>query len=305
MEHLEKIIVGLILFILTSVVAYLFRMRQLYAATPKLYRHAPISNAGSLCELIVFNKGNQAEESIQVALDPDLKVELLASNSSEISLDGATLKVDRLHKNSEVSAMLLVENGILDTTKLLSVSSKATKGKIFKSISDVPPNYALSFLGLAFLIGILPSFIYGFKAYESLSSKYVEYKLEGLHKAGWGNLGRYYDSDIRMSYSNQEFPIGFSSREKGKANRDVITFDIYNKTALPMEVTVNLLGPREYSIIYFNNAEVSPMSKGILSTTLPKPSHENPRPKLKFTIKSGEDFIYGIEFEPPLDNPDI
>ena len=51
MDNVEKIAIGLVLFIVTSVVAYLFRMRQLYVATPKLFRHAPISQGGSLCEV--------------------------------------------------------------------------------------------------------------------------------------------------------------------------------------------------------------------------------------------------------------
>ena len=46
MEHLEKVVIGLILFALTSVMAYLFRMRQLYVAAPKLYRHAPMNRPG-------------------------------------------------------------------------------------------------------------------------------------------------------------------------------------------------------------------------------------------------------------------
>lgn len=32
MENFEKVVIGLVLFVVTSIVAYLFRMRQLYAA---------------------------------------------------------------------------------------------------------------------------------------------------------------------------------------------------------------------------------------------------------------------------------
>ncbi|MBC3831509.1 hypothetical protein H8K33_08305 [Undibacterium amnicola] len=297
MEHIEKVIIGLILFIVTSVVAYLFRMRQLYAAAPKLYRHAPISRAGSLCELIVYNKGNQAEESIQVALDPDLKLELLASSSSDISLESATLKVDRLHKGCEASAMLLVENGLLDHTKILSVSSKAKKGTVCKKVSDVPPNFALTFLFFAFLIGFFPAMIYGIKVYESLNASYVEYRLREPYKAGWSNLASYHASDLRTSYSDQEFPIRASSRQAESSKKTDLTFEVYNKTALPMTVYVDLQGKREIGSPYFASVEVAPMSKGTLAVREPEPSSEASPSKLEFSIKSGSEFVHGLLFE--------
>lgn len=297
MEHIEKIVIGLILFVVTSVVAYLFRMRQLYAAAPKLYRHAPISQAGSLCELIVYNKGNQAEESILVALDPDLKIELLASSSSDISLEAATLKVDRLHKGCEASAMLLVENGLLDHTKILSVSSKAKNGTICKKVSDVPPNLALTFLFFAFLIGILPAMIYGFKAYESINVSYVEYRLRVSYKAGWSNLSNYYASDLRMSYSDQEFPIRLTNRQADSNKKISLTFEVYNKTALPMKVYVDLQGKPEIESSYFASAEVAPMSKGTFTAREPEPSNDVPHPKLEVSISSGNEFVNGLLFE--------
>jgi len=116
MDTVEKIAVGIVLFVVTSVIAYLFRMRQLYVATPKLFRHAPVSAGGSLCEVIVYNRGNQTEEEVSVSVDPDLKAELLASNSADVSFEGARLRVSRLHRRCEVSAVLLVENGLLDAS---------------------------------------------------------------------------------------------------------------------------------------------------------------------------------------------
>jgi len=75
-ENFDKVIIGLVLFAITSIVAYLFKMRQLYVSVPKLFRHASISKDGSLCELIIYNKGNQVEENIQVDFNPKLKGEL-------------------------------------------------------------------------------------------------------------------------------------------------------------------------------------------------------------------------------------
>lgn len=298
MEHIEKILIGLILFIVTSVVAYLFRMRQLYAAAPKLYRHAPISDKGSLCELIVFNKGNQPEENIQVELDPDLKIELLASSSSDINMDGATLKIERLHKSCEASAMLLVETGVLDATKILSVSSKATKGTVCKKITEIPPNYAMTFLLFVFLIGVMPAVFYGFKTYESLKAKYVEHRLEAVQKNGWSNLYRYYTSDMRASYSDQEFPIRFAGRQVDKSKNAVLKFDVYNKTALPMKVYVDVQGGRTYGSPYFASAEISPMSSATLLPKEPERSGDSKNYKLDFSIKVGDEYLHAITYEP-------
>lgn len=193
--------------------------------------------------------------------------------------------------------MLLVENGLLDFTKILAVSSKAKKGTICKKVTDVPPNFALTFLFFAFAIGILPAMIYGFKAYESLNASYVEYRLREPYKVGWSNLANYYASDMRMSYSNQEFPIRASSRQADSSKRVNLTFDIYNKTALPMKVYVDLQGKREYGSPYFASAEVAPMSKGTLTTREPEPSADTPRPKLKFSISAGGEYVHDLLFE--------
>lgn len=134
MDHLYKIIIGLILFVVSSIIAYLFKMRQLYVASPKLYRHAPVSSSGSLCEIIVYNKGNQSEENIKVNFDPDLKIELLASNSNDITLDGFTLNVDRLHKGCEVSVMLLLKKVPLIVQKSLPSLQKPQTAKFVKKL---------------------------------------------------------------------------------------------------------------------------------------------------------------------------
>lgn len=301
MTHLETIIIGFILFIITSTVAYLFRMRQLYVAVPKLYRHAPISKNGSLCELIIYNKGNQVEEQIQVALDPDLKVELLASNSNEISIDGSTIKISRLHKGNEASAMLLIENGALESSKLLSVSSKATTGKILKRVTEVPPNYALTAVVIFLIIGILPAMIYSFKLFESLKSSYVKHQLSELHSSGWSNLDSYFSSDIKLSYSNQEFPIRIPTSDKN-SRKDKIAFEIYNKTALPMNVFVDIEGTRSFLSPYFDNIEIAPMSKDTINIKNPLKDSELKSKNLEFSIKVGSEYLHGILFNTQTEN---
>lgn len=293
MENFERVIIGLVLFVATSIVAYLFRMRQLYAATPKLFRHAPISKDGSLCELIVYNRGNQVEENIQVDLDPELKGELLASSSSDITLEGATLKIERLHKGCEASVMLLIENGLLDVTRIVSVSSKGTKGTVVKKVADVPPNFAKAFLIGSLLVGFVPALIYGTKAYEQLRSEYVEYRLQAAYQVGWSNLSSYYGSDIRQSYSNQEFPIRFIRQQIDGSKRPTLIFEVYNKTASPMRVTANKNGGPPGDISNFSSVDLEPMSKQSFHVPVSASANNSQRAEFAFTMKSGEEFVYG------------
>lgn len=294
MEHIEKIVIGLVLFVVTSTVAYLFRMRQLYVLVPKLYRHAPISKDGSLCELIVFNKGNQVEEDIQVNLDPEFKGELLASSSNGITLEHATLKIERLHKSSEASVMLLIENGLLDATKIISISSKGAKGSVLKKATEVPPNFAKAFLLLVLYVGIFPSLYYGEKAYKKLKTEYVEYQLSTNYKLGWKSLSSYYSSDLRQSYSNQEFPIRFVGHAIGKDKKPSLEFEVYNKTALPIEVTANRNNSEPGDISHFASVDVLPMSKASFSIPRPESGGSSEPAELKFSLKYGDEFVYGL-----------
>lgn len=296
-DNIEKIVIGIAIFIVTSVVAYLFRMRQLYAVTPKLYRHAPVSQNGSLCELIVFNKGNQVEEDIKVSLDPDIKAELLAASSTGIAFSDSMLNIERLHKGCEASVMLLVENGLLDSSKIMSVSSKGTKGRVCKKVSEVPPNFALYFLFLVLVIGIFPGMYYGSKAYTAINSAYVQYKLQSPHKLGWTNLVSYYDSEMRKSYGNQEFPIRFVSRQTDKTKKPTLTFDVFNKTAVPMTVYADRKGERKVLSPNFASVDISPMSQKPLTLSPPDPTDDGVQPDIEFSFKNGEEFIRGITFD--------
>lgn len=296
MEHIEKIVVGLLLFILTSVLAYLFKMRQLYVAAPKLFRHAPITKEGSLCELIVYNKGNQVEEQVLVELDPDLKAELLASSSSDITLSGSTLKVERLHKGCEASAMLLVEHGILDSSRIVLVSSKATKGTICKRIVDVPPNYARSFLVFLAIAGFVPGLIYGSQAFDRLYEKYVEYKLAAAYKSGWQGLVSYYDSDFRRSYGNQEFPVRLVGVQNDRVKEVGLKFEVYNKTALPLAVYADRKSRDKVGSPYFASVDVAPMSKATLLAPLAPPEPETKTQAVDFSFNNGSEFLYKITY---------
>lgn len=296
MENIDKIIIGVTLFTITSILAYLFKMRQLYVVAPRLYKHATVSSAGSLCELIVLNKGNQVEEEIRVELDSELKYELLASNSSNVSLENASLKISRLHKGCDESAILLVENGQFDHSKIKSLSSKGTKGSVHKKIESIPPNYAKIFLLYVGLFLIFPSMYYGQKTYSELRSDYVQYILDSAKIEGWRSLEKYFSSDLRQSYSNNEFPIKFISKSKTK-NGYLLNYEIYNKTATVLDVSAS--HPRNektkpIDLNYFSSTKIPPMSKGQIAVHQPPSSDGTDKISVEFSIKMGNEFIYDI-----------
>lgn len=302
MEHIEKIAIGLIIFLATSVLAYLFKLRQLYVVTPKLFRHASVSKDGSLCEVIIYNRGSQAEEAIQVELDPSLRAELLASGTAEMTLVGSTIKLERLHKNSEASAILLVENGVLDATKLVSISSKAVKGRVCKTVADVPPNSARAFLFAMALVGFFPATVYLPKAYDAIYARYTAYALRNAPVTGWSGLGEYFSSDLRSSYSSQEFPVLYSGAQKAGA-KEQLRFDVLNKTTIPLTVYFDIKNSPKYGSPYFSSVTVDPLSKSELLVPTPPSNPKDGSVVLDVAFKWGSEFIYKIDFTVPSGAP--
>lgn len=303
MDLIEKIAIALLIFAATSFLAYLFKLRQLYVVVPKLYKHAPVTNKGALCEIIVINRGSQVEEEVSVDLVPDLSYTLIAGSSSELELIGTAIKVRRIHKKSEESAILLVEDGTFDVSKIISVSSKATKGKIHKRITDVPPNAAGMFLLLVFAIGFLPGLIYGHKLFTFTNNYLAQYRYSQQSKLGWNGLENYSASNISESYSKSEFPVRLLNKEKtdGKWN---FTYEGYNKTALPLVIyadqerleTSQPGDPRPY----FASLELQPMSKGRFTATAPASAEVDGCVSVTFSFKSGEEFFYKISQKIPI-----
>ncbi|MBU1215764.1 hypothetical protein KJ870_10930 [bacterium] len=293
MENFDKLIIGFILFIITSVLTYLFKMRQIYAVSPKLFRVTPVSKDGSLCEVIIFNKGNQTEEEVRIDIDPELNLELLASNSSDLILDKSTLSIGRLHKGEEASALLLVENGILDHTKLIKLTSKNATGKIVKKLEEVPPNYAKLFLGFILFLSIIPTMIYGVKGYEAYQKYKVAIELKQIYDLGWTGLSRYYHSDLSKSYSKQEFPIHFSGIDKKESE---LLFEAYNKTAMPLKITIDGKFRKKDDYRYFKSFSIPPMSKEKFSMSVPGTLYEKSNFEYSFHFTFGDEYIYDVVY---------
>jgi len=302
LDTLEKILIAVFCFVITSVLGYLFRMRQLYIVVPKLYKHALIAGKGSLCEIIIYNKGKQVEEDIRVEIDPDLKCELIAASSNEMEFERSVIKLPRMHKGSENSAILMVENGILDFSKIMSISSKNAKGRPIKLIDNVPVNYANGFLGIILAMSILPSMYYGEKFYRFMDDKYMVSKMSGVFSLGWTDIHNYYGSDLRKSYSDREFPIAFEGfSDDGKIRK--VTFQLFNKTAVSMNVHGRFVEVDEKSkdreFLTFALKDVAAMSKDNISIRIPKPLQPSDSQMINFSIRIGDDFTHSLMYKIP------
>lgn len=296
MENLEKILIAIIAFVVTSVIAYLFRMRQLYAATPRFYRNSSISKDGSLCEITIYNRGNQSEEDITVGIDPDLKVELIASDSPELVADGPKLSLPRLHKLKTVSAIILVEGGIFDHTKILEISSKSTQGRVLKTTEGVPPNWALLLLFIAVTLSFFPAIIYGNKLYRSYSDHQTQQELQPLLSRGWSNLSQYGSSTLRSNYSKNEFPAKIIGRKLSKDGRVILKIEFYNKTALTMKTFIDATGGKNTpdSFRYYKGFEIEPLTMRTVEMYIPDKAPEGNILDLDFSFQSDDYFVYGV-----------
>lgn len=305
MDMIEKIVIAVIIFSITSILAYLFKLRQLYVIVPKLYKHAPITNKGALCEIIIINRGTQVEEDISVDLVPDLSYTLIAGSSSELELNGTSIKIRRIHKKSEESAILLVENGNFDVSKIISASSKATKGKIHKRVADVPPNAASIFLFLVCVIGFFPGLIYGHKLFTYTNNYWTQYKYSQQSELGWNGLENYSSSNTSESYSKSEFPVRLIKKEKINDKWN-FTYEAYNKTALPLIIYTDQekIGTHRAgeSRPYFSSLELPPMSKDQFTAMAPASAEVGGYVSVDFSFKNGEEFFNHIFQKIPVSN---
>lgn len=290
---IEKVIVGGVLFVLTSLVAYAFKVRQLYAAVPKLHRKSFLSDGGSVAELVVYNKGTKVEEDISLEIRQEIRCELLASNKSGASITDNVLKIDRIHSHSEVSVILLVEGETLSYDDLVSLTSKEIKGGFYKKTDEVPPSASKSAISISIILLVVSLLYWGGDVYSYLESKYLKYRYEHIYESGWQKLGNYVTSDLSESYSNQEFPIrllGVST----DSNKITVNYEVINKSALPIKVSITdslfFQSEDRYGLPYAS-VDVEPLNKSSLSIEYPNEGQESI--KLTASFKFGDEFIYG------------
>lgn len=290
---IEKVIAGAVLFVFTSLVAYAFKVRQLYAVVPKLHRKSFLSDGGSVAELVVYNKGTKVEEDISVEIRQEIKCELLASNKSGASIIDNVLKIDRIHSHSEVSVILLVEGEALSYDDLVLITSKEIKGVFYKKTDEVPPSASKSAVAMSIILLAGSLLYWGSDAYSYLESKYIEYKYASIYKSGWQGLSSYLASDLSESYSNQEFPLRLLGVSVS-ADKIKINYEVINKSSLPISASITdslFFQAEEKDGIPFSSIDVEPLEKGSLSIEYPNQNQEYI--KLTAMFSFGDEFIPG------------
>lgn len=293
---IETIIGGLFLFVLTSVVMYFYKAKQLYVVTTQLYNTSFLSDKGTITEIIIYNQGNGVEENIKIKLLPELKIDILASSSDDINLmDNNVFHIMRLHAKSQISLQLLVENGALTNEGIVEISSDTHVGKKCLSKESVPPNFGNVATSIA---GILIVFIVITKI-PLLTEIYGKYKYSSLYKEGWNNLYSYIGSDLSKSYSSEEFPIRYIS-QSDENNYTVLKFEAINKSAIPIDV--NIHNDKELKFLSSKNSYISkelnrasktiePLSKSELLFTTKTENKFN----IEVTIYHGNEFIFDLK----------
>lgn len=291
---IEKVLAGIVLFLITSLIAYAFKVRQIYAVVPKLHRKSFLSDNGSVSEIVIYNKGTKVEEDINLEINQELKCELLASNSSNTVIENNVIKIDRIHSHSEESIILLVEDGVISYDDLKSVSSKEKAGIVVKKIEEVPPaasNVALSLSGIILFFSLL---YWSGEIYDYSQSKYIDYKYSQLSEMGWSEIDDYLFSDLSDSYSNQEFPIRLLGVDI--ADKDIVLhYEVINKSAVPISVVLRdskKLENEGRNDLPFKSIDVEPLEKEKISLIYPNLKQETL--VLTSSINFGQKYIHGL-----------
>lgn len=279
-------------------------MRQLYVSIPRLYNKSQLSTNGSLCEIRIFNRGNHPEEDIAVSFAPELSIELLATDSTELSVTDNKLRIPRIHKLKDASALLMIEGGTFEHSKITTFSSKAITGRILKTNEDTPPNWAILFTCVVLLISIFPSLFYGLEFYRNFNAASEaaseREELSSLIDEGWSNLGRYYKSPIRKSYTNKEFPILIKNTFVDKDGAEYLNVEIVNKTGLSMNVYADARGHEakvNTDIQYWTALKAGPLTTKTGAVKLPKHNGIESSLNIKFSINSNDDFVHDLIYK--------
>lgn len=277
---IEEIAVGTVIALVSSMIVWLYHIRQLYASAPVLFQNHTDDSQYPVYQIVISNRGNQVEENVRVELDPSVQANIVASSLTDVILVNHVIHIMRIHKKQEVNLLLQIRSGFFDSSKILSVSSNETTGKICKSPHDIPFNYGVSALIISLLIGICPIFYYTGQIIDYVTDKLDERNLSGISNQGWGNLDAYQESDLRKSYSDNEFPVRLLGIRKKSDYSDVsipdslkriwpqlnqnsllLNYEVNNKTASDLGVLAFRQGAYNTPPFYRN---VPPMSKAVI-----------------------------------------
>lgn len=281
MDVLENIIVASLAIVMTSLIAVLYHIRQLYATAPVMFQKKAEGGYDSVFQIVVINRGNQVEENIELELIPSLEFGIVSSSVPGVTQDGSTIRIERIHRKNEVIVLISTGDSHFNSSGILSVSSDNVNGRVCKTPKDIPFNYGMTSLAIMLLLSAFPVGYYLYQVMGYVGDKVDEEKLAPVTKAGWSNLNEYQESALRKSYSDQEFPVRLAAIKKKQdydsasippalqdewdniddGNDSLLHYEINNKTA-------NNLGVMAYrrngnrTLPYF--AEVGPLSKGVI-----------------------------------------
>lgn len=93
-DIIEEISVGTVIVLVSSLIAWLYHIRQLYATAPVLFQNASEGKDDAIYQIIVSNRGNQVEENVRVELDPSVSAEIVAANLSGVVLENSVIWIE-------------------------------------------------------------------------------------------------------------------------------------------------------------------------------------------------------------------
>ncbi len=318
MDILENITVGVTIVLVTSLIAYLYHIRQLYATSPVLFQKVPDDVKKGIAQVIVFNRGNQVEENVEVELDPSVTARMAAANLPGITLDGSVIHIERIQKKQAVNLLLWTEEKGFDSSKILSVSSNDTNGKVCRTEKDIPFNYGLTALAIAVLIGLFPLLYYGYQLAHYVEQKMDEENMEPVVRQGWRHLDAYRTSDLRKSYSDREFPVRLSGVRKkndyangsipsglkeewdklDERNDLLLDYEVNNKTATDLGVLA--FNKNRADVPYY--VGVSPLAQGTLVIPV-RPAPGSDSVDVEFVFRMNDEWLDRIEHSVPVPQP--
>lgn len=303
---IEEVVIGLTITIVGTILISIFRIRQLYIVIPRLFPKTLLSADSNIVELRVFNRSKFMEEDVIIKLNANYEYEIIATTLDEISMNDKKIFIPRLSPTDEHSVLMLIENAHFKEDDILSITSKTTKGKLFKLLQDIPPNYGKLLLSILILISLIIApllsinFYFKYKEINEIENKRIQIeKLSFLKKEGWQDFDIYATSELNKLYIDGEFPIYQNSIERVE-NSIFIDFIIINKTAKKMEVTIRLDNPYanlnpdifQRLKIPIEFIDIEPMGTKKLRLSIYWPKKEVDKLPIDFSINSGNESFY-------------
>lgn len=212
--------------ILAALIGWIRRAR-LVLQVPRLFTHSALTAKGQLAEISVFNRGFNTEEAIEVSLNPNLRYELVGSNSQDVLIASNKISMSRLGAGDDITALILVEGGVFSAADITNCLSKGSKGSIVAKLEQVPPTGPQRILLVGTFV-VFPALIY--LAYSVLSgvfeSEMKAVQASAVNSAGSGESPANFNTirgwSVMKAYATLNGPL-FKAFEQGLVDVSVGT----------------------------------------------------------------------------------